>query len=67
MAGKLSTGGSRITASGNDDFHWSLALTALKSASKNVSRTATIEVVCTSAIGDHADRDRHWLLECPVT
>jgi hypothetical protein len=44
----ISTGGSRITASGNDDFHWPLALAALKSASENVSRTATIEAVCTS-------------------
>jgi hypothetical protein len=42
----ISTGGSRITASGN---HWPLALVALKSASENVSRTATIEAVCTSA------------------
>jgi hypothetical protein len=44
----ISTGGSRITASGNDDFHWPLALATLKSASENVSRTATIEAVCTS-------------------
>ena len=44
----ISTGGSRITARGNDDFHWPLALAALKSASENVSRTATIEAVCTS-------------------
>jgi hypothetical protein len=42
------TGGSRITTSENDDFHWPLALAALKSASENVSRTATIEAVCTS-------------------
>jgi hypothetical protein len=44
----ISTGGSRITASGNDDFHWPLALAALKSVSENVFRTATIEAVCTS-------------------
>jgi hypothetical protein len=44
----ISTSGSRITASGNDDFHWPLALAALKSASENVFRTATIEAVCTS-------------------
>jgi heme A synthase len=36
------------TASGNGDFHWPLALAALKSASENASRTATIEAVCTS-------------------
>jgi hypothetical protein len=42
------TGGSRITASGNGDFHWPLALAALKNASANVSRTATIEALCTS-------------------
>jgi hypothetical protein len=42
------TGGSRITASGNGDFHWPLALAALKNASANSSRTATIEPLCTS-------------------
>jgi hypothetical protein len=42
------TGGSRITASGNGDFHWPLALAALKNASANISRTATIEPLCTS-------------------
>jgi hypothetical protein len=46
----ISTGGSRIPASGNDDFHWPLALAALKSASENVSRTAIIKAVCTSEI-----------------
>jgi hypothetical protein len=42
------TGGSRITASGNGDFHWPLALAAVKNASANSSRTATIEPLCTS-------------------
>jgi hypothetical protein len=42
------TGGSRIPASENRDFHWPLALAALKRASANVSRTATIEALCTS-------------------
>jgi hypothetical protein len=30
-------------------FHWPLALAALKNASANSSRTATIEPLCTSA------------------
>jgi hypothetical protein len=46
----ISTGSSRIIASGNDDFHWPIALAALKSDSENGSRTATIEAVCTSVI-----------------
>jgi hypothetical protein len=44
------TGSSRITASENDDFHWPLALAALKNASANSSRTATIEPLRTSAM-----------------
>jgi hypothetical protein len=42
------TGGSKITASGNADFHWPLALAVLKNASVNRFRTATIELLCTS-------------------
>jgi hypothetical protein len=30
------------------DFYWPLALAALKNASANSSRTATIELLCTS-------------------
>jgi hypothetical protein len=45
----ISTGSSRITASGNDDFHWPLVLAALKNVSANVSRTTTIEPLYTSA------------------
>jgi hypothetical protein len=44
----LFTGGSKITASGNADFHWPLALAVLKNASVNRFRTATIELLCTS-------------------
>jgi hypothetical protein len=44
----ISTGGSIITASGNGDFHWPLALAALKNASENSFRTVTIELLCTS-------------------
>jgi hypothetical protein len=47
------TSGSRITASGNGDFHWPLALAALKNASANSSRTATIEPLCTSELRPH--------------
>jgi hypothetical protein len=45
---RISTGGSKITASGNADFHWPLALAVLKNASVNRFRTATIELLCTS-------------------
>jgi hypothetical protein len=45
---RISTGGSKITASGNADFHWPLALVELKNASVNRFRTATIELLCTS-------------------
>jgi hypothetical protein len=31
-----------------DDFYWPLAFAALKNASANSSRTATIELLCTS-------------------
>jgi hypothetical protein len=47
----LFTGGSKITASGNADFHWPLALAVLKNASVNRFRTATIELLCTSEPG----------------
>jgi hypothetical protein len=46
----LFTGGSKITASGNADFHWPLALAVLKNASVNRFRTATIELLCTSGL-----------------
>jgi hypothetical protein len=46
----LFTGGSKITASGNADFHWPLALAVLKNASVNRFRTATIELLCTSEV-----------------
>ena len=32
----------------NADFYWPLALAALKNASANSSRTATIELLCTT-------------------
>jgi hypothetical protein len=41
-------GGSKITARGNVDFHWPQTLAALKNISENTSRTATIELLCTS-------------------
>jgi hypothetical protein len=36
------------TASGNGDFHWPLALAALKNDSENVFTTDCIEPLCTS-------------------
>jgi hypothetical protein len=47
-ANEFSTGGSRIPASRNGDFHWPLALAALKNASENSFRTVTIVLLCTS-------------------
>jgi hypothetical protein len=40
-----------LTASENPDFYWPLVLAALKNASANRSRTATIEFLCTSIVG----------------
>ena len=45
----ISTSGCKTTASEKADFYRSLALAALKNASANSSRTATIELLCTSA------------------
>jgi hypothetical protein len=47
-ANVISTGGYRTTISEKSDFHWPLALAALKSTSANSSRTVTIELLCTS-------------------
>jgi hypothetical protein len=38
------------------DFYWPLALVALKNASANSSRTATIELLCTSAMRESNTR-----------
>jgi hypothetical protein len=35
------------------EFYWPLALAALKNASANSSRTATIELLCTSGVSSH--------------
>jgi hypothetical protein len=39
-----------ITASENIDFHWSLALAALKNSSANIWTTTTIKLLCISEI-----------------
>jgi hypothetical protein len=41
----------------NADFYWPLALAALKNASANSSRTAAIELLCTSGFSA-----KWWLL-----
>jgi hypothetical protein len=45
----VSTGGSKITVNGNVILHCTLAMTVMKNANTNTSKTATIEVLCTSA------------------
>jgi hypothetical protein len=42
------TGGCKTTASEKADFHWPLALAALKNISTNSFRTVTIELLYTS-------------------
>jgi hypothetical protein len=48
-ANVISTSGCKTTASEKADFYWPLALAALKNASANSSRTATIELLSTTA------------------
>ena len=44
------TGGCTTTVNKKDDFHQHLAAAALKIASVNISKTANIELMCTSAM-----------------
>jgi hypothetical protein len=44
------TGGPQLPACKNDDFYWPLALAVTKNATINMFTTATIELLCTSAI-----------------
>ena len=46
----ISTSGCKTTASEKADFYWPLVLVALKNISANSSRTASIELLCTSEI-----------------
>jgi hypothetical protein len=47
-ANDISTGGGKKPPVKKADFYWPLALAALKNVSANSSRTATIELLCTS-------------------
>jgi hypothetical protein len=60
----ISTGGCKTAASENVDFYLPQALAALKNASANSSRTATIELLCTSGCALPAAtvcRGRRWI------
>jgi hypothetical protein len=49
-ANDISTGGGKKPPVKKADFYWPLELAALKNASANSSRTATIELLCTSDV-----------------